>query len=248
MRNYTKKLMGVAAVMALVGAVTCAPASAADRLTVKNSSSAVVFNVDDSGTVTAPKVGLGASAPQAPLHLHVKTGAGVATDPGTVLYSVSTGFAGTAQDNSFAQDFVVADGTSTAGMVGGLRGVRARGTLAVPAVPLTDDLVLSLVGGLWDGGKVYNAAQIAFKVDGPVSTSVAPQRIVFNIRNNGTGAYVERLTVKANGNVGISTPVPTSRLHVTGLVTYTSNANAIAAGLTAGAFYTDGVGNVKVVY
>ncbi len=56
------------------------------------------------------------------------------------------------------------------------------------------------------------------------------------------------MTIKSGGNIGINTPDPKSILHVTGLATYTSNANAIAAGLTAGAFYTDGAGNVKVAY
>ncbi|NTW31811.1 MAG: LamG domain-containing protein [Bacteroidetes bacterium] len=42
-------------------------------------------------------------------------------------------------------------------------------------------------------------------------------------------------------------PAP-SALTVIGLPVYATNALAIAGGLTAGAFYTDGVGNVKVVY
>jgi len=39
------------------------------------------------------------------------------------------------------------------------------------------------------------------------------------------------------GNVGIGTATPTAKLQVVGLATYANNAAAVAAGLTAGAFY-----------
>jgi hypothetical protein len=48
----------------------------------------------------------------------------------------------------------------------------------------------------------------------------------------GTGAYAV--------NVGIGTPVPTSKLHVVGLQIYANNAAAISGGLTVGAFYRTG--------
>jgi hypothetical protein len=66
---------------------------------------------------------------------------------------------------------------------------------------------------------------------------------------NGIGfcsSGAERMRVASNGNVGINSTSPTSRLHVVGLVDYATNALAIAGGLTVGAFYhTSGV--VKVV-
>jgi len=42
------------------------------------------------------------------------------------------------------------------------------------------------------------------------------------------------------GNVGIGTTSPTSKLHVVGLPVYANNAAAIAGGLTAGALYRTG--------
>jgi hypothetical protein len=42
------------------------------------------------------------------------------------------------------------------------------------------------------------------------------------------------------GNFGVGTYQPTSRLHVLGLAAYANNAAAVAAGLTAGAFYRTG--------
>jgi hypothetical protein len=65
-------------------------------------------------------------------------------------------------------------------------------------------------------------------------------------RNAGTFGEVARFT--STDYLGVGTPSPTSRLQVVGLATYASNAAAITAGLTAGAFYTDGAGAVKVVY
>jgi hypothetical protein len=50
------------------------------------------------------------------------------------------------------------------------------------------------------------------------------------------------------GRVGIGTTTPHSPLAAVGLATYASNAAAITGGLTAGDFYTDGAGNVKVVF
>jgi len=51
----------------------------------------------------------------------------------------------------------------------------------------------------------------------------------------------------STGRVGIGTVAPTSTLQVVGLAEYTDNATAIAAGLTAGAFYRTG-DVVKVVH
>ena len=61
----------------------------------------------------------------------------------------------------------------------------------------------------------------------------------------GHGA-TDQVVKLANGNVGIGTASPTSKLHVAGLPSYADNAAAVAGGLTAGAFYHTG-GVVKVV-
>jgi hypothetical protein len=52
--------------------------------------------------------------------------------------------------------------------------------------------------------------------------------------------------VTAQGNVGINTDTPTSKLHVVGLPVYANNAAAVAGGLTAGAFYRTG-GDLDIV-
>ena len=53
---------------------------------------------------------------------------------------------------------------------------------------------------------------------------------------------------QSGGNVGIGKTNPGSKLAVAGLPTFATNAAAITGGLSAGDFYTDGAGTVKVVF
>jgi len=62
----------------------------------------------------------------------------------------------------------------------------------------------------------------------------------------GTGGTV-RFFVRADGNVGIGTSSPTSKLSVVGLVTYADQAAAVASGKTTGDFYKLADGTVKVI-
>jgi hypothetical protein len=50
------------------------------------------------------------------------------------------------------------------------------------------------------------------------------------------------------GRIGIGTATPSSKLAVVGLPVYASNAAAITGGLAAGDVYTDGAGNLKIVF
>jgi len=249
MKKICKVILAAAAMVVLA-----VPAMAADKLIVKDAAgTSNVFTVDDAGKVTGAKLGMGTTDPRVPLHLNINT-----TFPvGTSLYDPSSGLAITRGDGSAAGDLITADSTGVAGKRPIIRGIRARGSLVSPSAPVLNDQIFSVLGAVWTGARVYNTADITVKVDGAVSDAglvadptganiSAPARITFSTRNG--LVWTERLTVKSDGKIGINQPAPTSILHVSGLVTYTSNANAIAGGLTAGAFYTDGAGNVKVVY
>jgi hypothetical protein len=72
--------------------------------------------------------------------------------------------------------------------------------------------------------------------------------LTFQVADATTFALTERMRINRNGNVGIGTTAPTSKLQVVGLPTHATNAAAITAGLTAGAFYYAGDGIVRVVF
>ena len=123
---------------------------------------------------------------------------------------------------------------------------RARGTLASPtAIDGVRNLDAILFQG-FDGTAFGNGAALNVQSEVAWTTSDHSASLQFF---TATGvAWTEKMRITGAGKVGIGTSTPTAPLHVVGLTTYASNAAAITAGLTAGAFYTDGSGAVKVVY
>jgi hypothetical protein len=79
------------------------------------------------------------------------------------------------------------------------------------------------------------------------SGTTTDQTMNFEI-GSGASTRVTALTLLGNGNVGIGTTTPTSKLQVVGLPTYESNALALAGGLTAGAFYRTSMGVLMVTF
>lgn len=139
----------------------------------------------------------------------------------------------TQQASAAGNTIVVAGNTSF--HRGVFKGTRARGTLAAPTAPNTDDLVLSFLGSIYDGATSQGTAAVDFYVDGAVSAGVAPQRISFvTSETNGT-SRTEKMTIKANGNVGIGTTSPSSSLSVeknqdsSTFVSVTNNSTGVSA-------------------
>jgi len=106
---------------------------------------------------------------------------------------------------------------------------RARLDLATPDNPVTATNLLSF-RNISDFG-IYATS---------ISVGSRGNTLDFLARDYNLGAGVATrnvLSLRPEGNVGIGTTAPTSKLQVVGLVDYATNALAIAGGLTVGAFY-----------
>ena len=123
----------------------------------------------------------------------------------------------------------------------------------------TNSQILQLISGKAgsDGNTIYNAKYLirdatgtgwatarlhdSVRVDNSYTTPRTDTRTWWerdpadDIQEWGTGA--SSYMILKVGNVGIGTATPTAKLQVVGLATYANNAAAVAAGLTAGAFY-----------
>jgi hypothetical protein len=97
--------------------------------------------------------------------------------------------------------------------------------------PLNAGGVAVYASGNWtsDGGANYSVpTYLTFETaDVPIAPATGSVRS-------------EKLRVLGNGNIGIGTTAPTSKLQVVGLPVYANQTAATGAGLTAGAFYRTG--------
>jgi len=101
----------------------------------------------------------------------------------------------------------------------------ARGTESSPEAVQSGDITASIVSRPYDGSTNVGTAAIRFFVDGAVSSGVIPQQIRFILGS-------DRVTIKSDGNVGIGTITPNSKLHVAGDLTMSSA--TVATSATAG--------------
>ncbi len=95
--------------------------------------------------------------------------------------------------------------------------------------------IVTLYGGDFEGG-FAPSAEIAGVVDGTVSASSSPGKIVFKTTSPGSEDAVERMVIKNDGKVGMLTETPNSTLDVNGSVSM--NIRTLASGTIADNDYT----------
>ncbi|MEZ5895363.1 MAG: DUF2793 domain-containing protein [Parvularculaceae bacterium] len=190
------------------------------------------------------KIGFGASAPAAPLELHVD---GAATSPALIS---SDDFILTKQSTASAFAGILAS-DSGAGVRMVFKGTRARGTLDAPQIVSNGDYTFSLLGAAYDGAGVPATAGISFRIDGATAPGVVPQRIVFETGE--AGSRSERVRITAAGDVGIGVTAPKTKLDVDGAIRCKSYAaaalpSASASGAGAIAFVSDESGGAVLAF
>ncbi|MDF2438978.1 MAG: hypothetical protein K0Q95_3354 [Bacteroidota bacterium] len=92
---------------------------------------------------------------------------------------------------------------------------RARGTAAVPSIPLSGDYFGGVGFQGWDGTAFREGARVQGVIDGSAAANDMPGRLEFHTSLDGTTTPVERMRISNTGNVGIGTSLPGSaRLNV----------------------------------
>lgn len=101
---------------------------------------------------------------------------------------------------------------------------RSRGTITAPTTVQNSDWLGDFLMKGYNGGSYTNACQLIAKVDGtPVSNSYTPGKFSFLTSNSSSGP-LERMVIKANGNVGIGIASPLAKFQVdNGAVLFSGN-------------------------
>ncbi len=85
----------------------------------------------------------------------------------------------------------------------------ARGTKAVPAIIQNGDEVFRFIGTAYDATDFNNqAASMRIVIDGAVAANQIPGKWIFSTNDGSGPTAIDRMTILANGNVGIATATP----------------------------------------
>jgi hypothetical protein len=189
------------------------------------------------------KVGVNTNMPAAPLELHVD---GTATTADLIS---SDDFVLSKESGPASFAGIVANASAASRMV--FKGTKARGTLTAPTAAASGDLTFTLLGAIYDGATTRGTASIEMRVDGAVSSGIAPQRIEFM---TGAGASrAERMRVTSAGDVGIGLASPSSKLDVDGAIRVksyvkTGMPSASASGAGAMIYVSNDIGGAVVAF
>lgn len=186
------------------------------------------------------KIGLNTSAPAGLMELHMDGSATAAS-----LISQDT-FVMTAEAASPSITGIAA--SATGAMI--FKGTRARGTLAAPAAAASGDFVFLMLGSIFDGAVTRSTAGIEMKVDGAVSSGVAPQRIGF--LTGPAASRIERMRITSAGDIGVGLTAPVCKFDVDGPVRVKSYAKASLPAASAGAgqmiYVSDEAGGAVIAF
>jgi hypothetical protein len=93
-------------------------------------------------------------------------------------------------------------------------GHKARGSLASPSVPSTNDFIFGFGCRIWDGDSWVSAARVCGVVDGAVTASSTPSRVVIETCASGSQSLVERFAVLNDGKIDIkNNPIKDPKNH-----------------------------------
>lgn len=114
---------------------------------------------------------------------------------------------------------------------------KSRGTEAAQTAVLANDAIGKVTFNAHNGTTYIGAAAIQAGTTVDHTAVNASAYIDFITTPVGSILSFTRMRISEDGNVGIGTTLPTSKLHVNGLPGFATDAAAGVAGLTAGAFY-----------
>jgi hypothetical protein len=89
----------------------------------------------------------------------------------------------------------------TPALGGAFRGIRSRGTVAVPATVVNGDHIMSIEAYAHEGTALQNTANIRFEVDGVPSAGNMPTRILF--QTGPAATPITRMTIDSTGKITI---------------------------------------------
>ena len=93
---------------------------------------------------------------------------------------------------------------------------KRRGTESSPVIVNSGDQIGSITFNAHDGTTIQPAALIRSEVDGTPGASDMPGRLIFSTTPDGSITPTERMRIRSDGNIGIGTAFPSSKLHLAG--------------------------------
>jgi hypothetical protein len=185
----------------IAGNGTC---NTANYVLKSNGTDATCSQIFDNGT----NVGIGTTNPTKKLEVY-----------GTIL--ASNGSVSSTNNTWANHDSRVAAITEHPAFVG----LRARGTLASPVYPSTNDVLLTVTGrdmidgynGYGGNLNAFGGGSIEFRAEENFSGTNKGTYIAFNTTNIGSNIQTEKMRITANGNVGIGTNAPNAKLDIKGI-------------------------------